>query len=446
MSSPTLEEDSLSYCLEMHGGIDDHKEAPTNQLDRALLEPWSTAAQLGAVEALSRQVQGLLSRRLAKGRQKTANDAREDDDDGFEFTDELAGLTPSLLSYVSPDSSEPAQHNLPFVADRNVKSSDFNARTKTLLQLTKPLEEYQRDSSSRFSSVGANKYRLSFVDISDSGSEEEDRWSVSRSGGVWHNIEPPTENGAERAEESEEELVGFGKSGVAVGKSGNQTFVGLESMRSVFEGQCGDLQYDDEEISRETHTPTPTSNSLSQPTAYSHSHTNGSSHPTLNLCTIPHHYINTNHRTPERNSLGYGGNEGLDLSLVTLPGTPMKKVSGTTSSFTDKGPRKEPVKGDLTKAITTVVPSKESRTTTQQSKPQGVRCMDHASFSPLYTMSVTQLEHIVRLLETKLQVSSSSLISLLEEKESLTAENDLLNQNISRIARRMQQLFEAQHT
>ena len=57
-SSPTLGEDS---CLQLHGGIYD---ATPSDLDRALLEPRSTSAQLDAVEALARQVEGLLSRRL----------------------------------------------------------------------------------------------------------------------------------------------------------------------------------------------------------------------------------------------------------------------------------------------------------------------------------------------------------------------------------------------
>jgi hypothetical protein len=89
--------------------------------------------------------------------------------------------------------------------------------------------------------------------------------------------------------------------------------------------------------------------------------------------------------------------------------------------------------------------NKPSNRVSQAAKTTGaaVKSIDHASFSPLYTMSIPQLKHTVQLLETKLKGFSRSLVSLLEEKEELAAENELLMENIARITRQLQQLYTA---
>ena len=342
--SPTLEEDSLSYCLELHGGI---LEPGRCQLDRALLEPRSAAAQLAAVESLALHVQEVLSKR----RQRPL-----EEDAGYEFSPEWTGFSPSRS--VSPALSDP------ILRTGDLKVSDLHSRRQTILELLRPQESCSSNGSVKGST--ADKYRLSFVEVSDSSSDNDDQNS-SRS--MWQKMdEPLVLQSRDRAEET------------MVRERVNAR---LPEPEKITKPQFawgptspGDLQYDDDEVF-------------------------GPNPSILDQYSLPHH---------------------------TRPNPETKEVKQKDSN-------------------------KPSNRVSHAAKTTGaaVKSIDHASFSPLYTMSIPQLKHTVQLLETKLKGSgfvaktgsfnslpagfSRSLVSLLEEKEELAAENELLMENIARITR-----------
>ena len=88
--SPTEVEDSFTRRLQVQKGL--RGQTPC-RLNRALLEPGSTSAQLEAVEELARQAEGILARRLDRHQ----GNQHRDEEDGFEFTADFP-RSPSMSS------------------------------------------------------------------------------------------------------------------------------------------------------------------------------------------------------------------------------------------------------------------------------------------------------------------------------------------------------------
>ena len=334
-ASLTPEEDTLelAYCLKMH-------ERPPSILDRALLEPGSTSAQL---EALSRQVQSVLSLRL---KPKQSSIEEQENEDGFELTVELAGL--SRARSLSPALSDSTQPQLEMMQPKLEPSKGLDKRRKAVIKQSKSLDAYQKypttvSGSMRRSSVGASsrstcsssdKYRLSFVDIYDSSSDEQEHADCLNrpvSLNTVSDMDPTTFNSINQDHVSNEEF-GSGKADVkrneTVGKCESEatTHTEFESVQNMSIGQHSDIQYDDDEIVQY-------------------------------------------HNRPNKRTLCNSGSN-----------SPGKKVESTMA--------------------TTKKDAKENNTTVQS---KVLRSVDHASFSPLYTMSVDHLQYILQLLETKLQ-------------------------------------------
>ena len=390
-SSPTLEEDS---CLQLHGGIYD---ATPSDLDRALLEPRSTSAQLDAVEALARQVEGLLSRRLDQYRPNQRRE--EEDDDGFEFTAELTGFS---LSPVVSDSNFESKEQTVFGLKTDYLTPDRVRRKKTALRPTKSLDAYQKypraASSIKLSSVGAtaDKYRLSFVGLSDSSEEQEESGYLRLANAgtdTARHAGSVTGSGVSRVEEnliSEAEL----KCGKVVdhcvrnreSEDAHLLPGGLESAQNSI-GQFADLQYDDEDIA-----PTHSHNRLMPNSSNASVH----SSVTQQQTAVFRNYNETHHKTvvPAEHDLLY---EDEDMELFIPPSknslTPTKTATPSHSSQTTSPGKRSTGRSAVVENITTV----------QNNYPQSATCVDHASFSPLYKMTVIQLQYSVQLLETKLQ-------------------------------------------
>ena len=458
--------------------------------DRALLEPRSTSAQLDAVEALARQVEYVLSRRSTQ--QQPIRLLLEEEE---EFTADLAGLSQS--SSLSPVQSEPTVQSV-FQKKHQSPSAEMK-RKKTALKQAKSLDAYQKyptaTSSWRRGSLGAittEKYRLSFVDLSDSSSEEEDGVCLKTDSSGAYCSESIKINGVASKKEpnlgktdpevKNDEVVGNEEKTCTESENTE-----LESVQNLSIGQFSDLHYDDEEIAQSTHNHSPnthhytTSCDNMPPThVFSHHHTRNRTHQ--------------HSKTLETTGLMYE-DEDFDLVKPPFKNTPTKLKTDS------KAPHISSLINSPAKVCTgtdsrSVITARENTNTGTdvQMRHHSVTCMDHASFSPLYAMSVTQLQYTVRLLETKLQgnhhayshestaelwhqyyttyihgtcgircsicaiiimlnhvtfqsydyhswslpvytVSSSTLIRLLQEKDSLTAENSALHENISRISR-----------
>lgn len=292
-ASPTLTEDSLVYCLELQGGILES----VHQLDRALLEPRSAPPEMTAVEP-----QGIPFER------PQLPFHGDDDDWSLEWTD---GLSPSRSVSPSLSDSQPTAFHLLRAA--HLRDSDLRSRRQTALERIKPLE-----SNGRYGTLKADvadKYRLSFVDISDSSSDDEKFSQIAPMLlNAWQKIDTFTVQKQDTAEE-------------AVVRNSSYSGKNVTSPDTQLEA---DLQYDDREISG----------------AYNY------------------HDIPTPH------------------SLVQSTALDQRLPSATAFN-----PERKLVKD--------VVPPTTGRA-------PAVKSMDHASFSPLYTMSIPQLKHTVQLLETKL--------------------------------------------
>ena len=289
----------------------------SNQLDRALLKPRSTAAQLAVVEALSRQVQCVLSKQRAP----------PDEDNGYEFMAESAGISPSrsvLLTGLQLRASSTEESPPP-----------VHSKRKTLLELAR-----QSPGNSGYHSARASmsdKYRLSFVDVSGSSSEEE---TLPQPPIVWQDMQPLAICNQDRVGES------------VFRERNNERQKVVESQLLSVELdslQGADLQYDDEGISLHKYTFVPTSIS---PHPLSHE-------PTYPASAVPNHTS----PTPESSRVASG----------------------------------------------------------VQSKAPAVQRIDHTSFSPLYTMSILQLTHTVKLLEMKLQGIIYTTVRMCEELSNVWA-------------------------
>ena len=308
--SPTLEEDSLSYCLELHGGI---LEPGRSQLDRALLEPRSAAAQLAAVECLSLQVQRVLSKRQQRPLE---------DDDGYELSPEWTGFSPSRS--VSPALSDPT--TFPILRTGDLKGSDLHSRRQTVLELVRPLELCSSNGSVKGST--ADKYRLSFVEVSDSSSDDDNQNTLMSN--VWQKMDEPQSR--DRAEET------MVRERVSARLPEPEKITKTQfAWRPTSSG--ADLQYDDDDVFGPYIIPPSAPLSGPNPSI-------------LDQYSLPHH-------NPETKEVKHKDSN-----------KPSNRVSLT------------------------------ARTT-----GAAVKSIDHASFSPLYTMSIPQLQHTVQLLETKLQGS-----------------------------------------
>ena len=391
-------------------GEDSHRMAlsgydPTP--DRALLEPRSTSAQLDAVEALARQVEYVLSRRSTQ--QHPIRLLWEEEE---EFTADLAGLSQS--SSLSPVQSEPTVQPV-FQKEHPMPSGEVK-RKKTALKQAKSLDAYQKyptaTSSWRRGSVGtitADKYRLSFVDLSDSSNEDEDGGCLdsvkTESSGVYRSESIEVTNKKElnlgKIDIKNDEVVSNEESTCTESENTE-----LESVQNLSIGRFSDLHYDDEEIAQSTHNrnlnrcPDITSCDNIPPThVLSHHHTHNKTHQ--------------HSKTLETTGLMY---EDEDFDPMTPPfkNTPTKLKTDSKAphiSALMNSPAKVCSKTDSRPVVT----ARESTTTSTdpQKKHQSIMCMDHASFSPLYAMSVTQLQYTVRLLETKLQGNPHALLNSL---------------------------------
>ena len=306
----------------------------------------------------------------------------EEDEDGFEYTAELAGLSRHRsLSPIPTDSTQPLAMQA---------ASGADARRKTVLKQTRSLDTYQMyptavSSTTRRGSVGASTaadmYRLSFVDISDSSNEEEESGYMSRPVSI-HTVFPidPATGGNNSTEEDDasEERLWLGKKGT---DSSRECLVGArsreegnrdtdphspESIPNVSIGQCSDLQYDDE----------------------------GFTQPILNhnRPNTPNQGRNTAAATNPSAAKGHQNTD--ECRHVSEPLLPPTKHKHTEIDSTHPQTKNPMTKDDKSSTNT----AKEVNTV--QSK---VVSMDHASFSPLYNMSVSHLNHTVQLLETKLQ-------------------------------------------
>ena len=370
--------------------------------DRALLEPRSTSAQLDAVEALARQVERVLSRRSPQ--QPPIRLLWEGEE---EFTTELADLSRSRS--LSPVQLEPTVQ--PVFETKHPSPSGEAKRKKTALKQAKSLDAYQKyptaTSSLRRGSVGAEKYRLSFVDLSDSSNEEEDGGCLRLvktdcSGG--HHSESITTSGV-----AGEKELNLGKTEVNCDEvvcneeTSESGYTELESVQNLSIGQFSDLHYDDEEIAQSTHNR----NHNTQPDI--NPHKNVMTPKQTGVLSHHHTHNNKTHqhcKTLETNGLMYE-DENFDLLIPPSKITPTKTNSRAPhNSSLINSPRKKCTGTDSRPVVT----ARENTTTgtATQMRHQSVLCMDHASFSPLYAMSITQLQYTVQLLETKLQGNHTS--------------------------------------
>ena len=382
-ASPTLEEDRLSYCLELHD------QPYTNRLDRALLEPRSISAQLEAVEALSLQVQGVLSNQL-KHRIERHDIRVEDDEDGFEFTAELVGLSPSRS--LSPVLSEPtttctvptlgdildskeSNPSLPLITDKVI------TRNRAPLKQTWSLDTWKKFSTpiggnTRRGSCGpsmADKYRLSFVDISDSSSSEEEY--TKRSDSVYPILDPTILRTIDRGPSCESK---HGKKCDKPTHEWDKVDTDSESIPGQLQtaGQLADLQYDDEEIGRKHNKSLPSATFI----------LNSISHNTMSQnqnASLLQNYNKRYSRMSENSCLEY---DDEDLNYLVPSSN-----SATNKSASSKSRQSEFISTE---------DNKDKTSTIVQNK---TKCVDHTSFSPLHTMSISQLQNIVQLLEAKLQ-------------------------------------------
>ena len=358
--SPTLEEERLSYCLELHD--QPRTIANRSQLDRALLEPRSISAQLEAVEALSLQVQNVLSKKL----NHVAGGPDIEDEDGFEFTAELAGLSPSRS--LSPVLSEPIT-TVPTL-ENILDLKESNAKHRAPLKQTRSLDTWKKfsmpiESSTRRGSCGpsmADKYRLSFVDISDSSTSSDDEYT-KKSDKVHPILDPSTmDQGAPAC----------GSKPVDTSRKSDRPtreWSKIDTHPNPIAGQktarqSADLQH--EEIGGQHNKQNPPATFILN--------------QNVNYQTHNERYS----RTSEHSGLEYD-DEDLNYMVPT-------SNSATTKSSTSK---KRP-----TNSISNENKEKTRVNTIVQNKTKSV---DHMSFSPLYTMSISQLQNIVQLLETKLQ-------------------------------------------
>lgn len=378
--SPTEVEDSFTRRLQIQKGL--RGQTPCH-LNRALLEPGSTSAQLEAVEELARQAEGILARRLDRHQ----TNQHRDEEDGFEFTAELAGFPRSP----TVSSEQQVLETVDWKTD-----PDRSTKQKTALKSTKSLDVYQKYSSASSSmrrySVGAStadKYRLSYVDISDSDEEESGCLKpVSTIDLVCHSESNTTNRGVDNDLVTENELH-FSRTGhqcretvhhPKVAREGPRLLPSVEvvSLENLSGGQLADLQYDDDEL---PHTQNPMVHK--QTAVFPHGHS-------------------CNHK-PITTDVLMSADEDMEL-LVPFSNTKATKTESETckKATQDKNHGKRPIEAH---SSSTAVRVKENAPVKQSTV-----CMDHAAFSPLYNMTLTQLQYVIQLLEAKLQGNYQSSV------------------------------------
>lgn len=371
--SPIEAEDSFTRRLQAQKGP--RGQTPSH-LNRALLEPGSTSAQLEAVEELARQAEGILARRLDRHQ----TNQHRDEEDGFEFTAELADFPRSPSVFSEQQVSETVDFKT---------YPDRLAEQKTALKSTKSLDVYQKYSSASSSmrrySVGAStaeKYRLSYVDISDSDEEESGCLKpVSTIDPVCHSESTTLDRGVENDLVTENELH-FNRCRdvvhyLKVANEGPRLLRSVEvaSVENLSAGQLADLQYDDDELA---HTQSPI---IHKQTAV---------FPRCHSCKETHH-------KPIGNNVLMSADVKMEL-LAPFPNTTATKSDSETwkKVTQDKNHGKRP------NSSSAAVRAKENAPVKQSTV-----CMDHAAFSPLYNMTATQLQYVIQLLEAKLQGNHS---------------------------------------
>ena len=448
---PHMEEDSLGYCLELHGGI--YEPAATDvdrgaTLDRRNQQErtcGSTRAQLDTMAALARQLQVEGQRR-----EHLFNEIREDDnDDVFEYTSEFTSLSRSRS--LSPAKSESS--------DQTDCTCSYSSRGRNAVkQRTRALIEYQKYQSAtagggdsvqirKNEGAPADKYRLSFVELSDSSDEEE----LHSESNPIHQSNSVTVDSVHMATKVEatvhEQRLDLGEFHYSSERSPETKLlpeVELESLQnlSVAPSQFADLQYDDEEIAPLQYHGysrySLESNFHSKPTTF---------FPMVrgkNTTFLSHHTpggSRTRHLSLSDDFMYE--DEDLELLIPSSENTPTKATPTSTASGT-RSHTKKPLKRSATVHTThwdstaDVVKAKENTAiithdngpSTQRSselsttepvastrsgkeKQGATTYVDHTS-SPLYKMSVTQLQYIVQLLETKLQGRHSHCASVIQ--------------------------------
>ena len=354
MASSTLEEDGVTYCLQQYGGI--HDKTSEHNVDYEL----DRSAQLDAVEALSQQVQGVLSQRLSRHR----GERDVEEEDGFEFTAELTGFSPPRSVSSVLHKPTPPIPGLGTATTHPPSSHEVNKRNKSLLQHARSLNACQNynENGTKQGASFAEKYRLSFVDFSDSSSEEENE-CTKRSYPLSEPITVSRDN---------VELPGKRRSGKydrVVHTMENDQVLKVDPEQSI--GECAGLQ---------CIAPVHNHCSLVPPANYSL------------ILTMPlHQHCNNSNIVVDSSCLEYD-DEGLKLLIPTSNGGHAKTNSQTNGHETSV------LYTESTKTETI-----ENGGDTVQKGNKAIRCIDHASFSPLYMMSVSQLQNIIKLLETKLQ-------------------------------------------
>ena len=444
---PHMEEDSLGYCLELHGGI--YEPAATDvdragaTLDRRNEQErtcGSTRAQLDTMAALARQLQVEGQRR-----EHLFNEIREDDnDDASEFT------SLSRSRSLSPAKSESS--------DQTDCTCSYSSRGRNAVkQRTRALSEYQKYQSATAGGGGsvqirknegapADKYRLSFVELSYSSEEELHTESNPTHQSNSVTVDSDSVHVATKVEATVyEKRLDLGEFHHSSERSREEKLlpeVELESLQnlSVAPSQFADLQYDDEEIAPPHHHGysrySLESNFHSKPTTF---------FPMVrgkNATFLSHHTpggSRTRHLSLSDDFMYE--DEDLELLIPSSENTPTKVTPTSTASGT-RSHTKKPLKRSATVHTThwdstdDVVKAKENTATiTHDNGPspqrssevsktepvasmrsgkekQGATYVDHTS-SPLYKMSVTQLQYIVQLLETKLQGKHSHCASVI---------------------------------
>lgn len=393
--SPTVEEDD---CQELDATLRTHGEPAVAN--------WSVpeGGNRIDVEELAREVETLLSQT------RKQREVRREDEDQFEYAAEH-GLLSSEHSPESPDSPEqPHRETHP----QRTSGSSHREKGDTRPRSLSDYQQYWRIGSDRTrQSNTADKYRLSFVELSDSSEGEEE---VHRSSSH-HTL--PAVKGATVLPLAE-------KGGVFSNKGQRKSPpVALFSTHDSSLEQLADMQYDDEEM-----------DTLIQPRALDYAGLRLSSHltprrtlPDMREPTIaaPSHQ-NSRHYPLQGSTLMYD-DEDLDFLLPSAEDTPTG-ATGISRPHTLSVPSESPKKTLSTLSYhssqqSTVVAIKQksiashgkssrnaggiSNTTSSHMAPMRVvpaerviPTLDHSS-SPLLKMSTAQLQYMVQLLETKLQ-------------------------------------------
>lgn len=390
--SPTLEEDDcqeLNATPRPHGG-----PAVANWSMPGGGNGRETSARID-VETLAREVEDLLSQ------SRKQREIRKEEDDQFEYATEH-GLLSRELSLESPEQ--------PNGETRPERTPPGREKGVTRPRTVSDYQQYWRVGVDRTRQTKtADKYRLSFVELSDSSEGEEEEVHTDSS--------HPSLSAVKRATVvplAEKNGITSNKD-ITSSKGPRQSLpVELLSLHDSSFEQLADMQYDDEGM--DVLTPPDYAGLRLSSTLMSNSSLPNTS------TNVPSHQSYRHHPLPGSSTLMYD-DEDLDFLLPSaeeLSAVTTAISKSHTLSVSSESPKKT-LSYHSSQQSTVVTPKVDSESSRGKSAhgssdvsdagphhaaPRRVvptqRVVDHSS-SPLHKMSTAQLQYMVQLLETKLQ-------------------------------------------